>query len=318
MNKFALTGTLNRAGKIYRDIVRHNPNFANSTEFRVSPGRLPPLLSKNGGISEAIFGVLCRRMPRSHGTISGFSPVETIFKDGKPLRTLRSFTTSSAKSFIGRTFASRRNYWGTSSSFSSGGSVLGLVVANAAVYISWRVMDVEFMKKNFMISVENLMSGRLHTLITSAFSHVDLGHLFSNMIGLYFFGTSIERLFGSRFLLNLYIAGAISGSVLFVAHKVFMVRNSKDLSAPYWRHMAALGASGAVNAVILLHIFLFPRDVLYLQFIIPVPAMLLGALLIGNDLLRVYQGDSHISGVSHLGGAVIAALAWARIRKRWF
>lgn len=35
------------------------------------------------------------------------------------------------------------------------------------------------------------------------------------------------------------------------------------------------GASGAVNAIMLLDIFLFPKKTLYLDFIIPVPAILL-------------------------------------------
>lgn len=39
------------------------------------------------------------------------------------------------------------------------------------------------------------------------------------------------------------------------------------------------GASGAVNAIMLLDIFLFPKATLYLEFIIPVPAILLVSLL---------------------------------------
>lgn len=45
------------------------------------------------------------------------------------------------------------------------------------------------------ISLDNFTSGRLHTLITSAFSHIDIGHIVSNMIGLYFFGTSVHTSF---------------------------------------------------------------------------------------------------------------------------
>lgn len=42
------------------------------------------------------------------------------------------------------------------------------------------------------ISLDNFKSGRLHTLITSAFSHIDGGHLIANMIGLYVFGKSVR------------------------------------------------------------------------------------------------------------------------------
>jgi len=44
----------------------------------------------------------------------------------------------------------------------------------------------------FQISVDNIKSGRVHTLITSAFSHINSGHIISNMIGLYFFGNNVR------------------------------------------------------------------------------------------------------------------------------
>ncbi|KAK8569351.1 hypothetical protein V6N13_046413 [Hibiscus sabdariffa] len=118
------------------------------------------------------------------------------------------------------------------------------------------------------VSLDNFKSGRLHTLITSAFSHIDIEHIVSNMIGLYFFGYN--------------------------------------------------GASGAINAIMLLDIFLNPKAILYFDFIIPVPAMLLGIFLIGKDILRIIEGNSHISGSAHLGGAVVEAIAWARLRRGRF
>lgn len=42
------------------------------------------------------------------------------------------------------------------------------------------------------ISVYNILSGRLHTLITNAFSHIKKLDVISNMITLYFFGTAVR------------------------------------------------------------------------------------------------------------------------------
>ncbi|KAJ0963513.1 hypothetical protein J5N97_028635 [Dioscorea zingiberensis] len=215
-----------------------------------------------------------------------------------------------------RLFSFPRSFWGYALP-SPDGVVLSLIGANVAVYFLWRVADPTFMRKHFMISLDNFKSGRLHTLITSAFSHSDLDHLFTNMIGLYFFGTSISRLFGPEFLLKLYIAGALGGSIFFLVHKALTASSSEGLQR--WRNsrIAGLGASAAVNSIILLDIFLFPKNVYYVNLIIPVPAMLMGAILIGSDLWRLKKGDEHISGSAHLGGAVVAALVWARIRKGW-
>ncbi|KAI3934962.1 hypothetical protein MKW92_048500 [Papaver armeniacum] len=166
------------------------------------------------------------------------------------------------------------------------------------------------MKQNFMISVENFKSGRVHTIITSAFGHIDVGHLFSNMIGLLFFGRTIGRIFGPRFLLNLYLAGAIGGSVFYLVHHAFIDPSKKGRQG--------LGSSGAVNAIVLLYIFLFPKSKLYFYLVLPVPAMLAGAFLVGKDLYRMKMADGKISGEAHLGGAAVAAIALFGIRRGWW
>uniref|UniRef100_A0A2P2P499 Rhomboid-like protein n=1 Tax=Rhizophora mucronata TaxID=61149 RepID=A0A2P2P499_RHIMU len=199
-------------------------------------------------------------------------------------------------------------------------TVLGLIIANVAVFLLWRIADRSFMMKNFMISLDNVKSGHIHTLLTSAFSHIDAEHIISNMIGLYFFGTNIARNFGPEYLLKLYLAGAIGGSVLYLVHHALLALWSEKQGT--WAREPSrtpgLGASGAVNAILLLDIFLNPRATLYFDFIIPIPAILLGIFLIGRDLLRMIEGDANISGSAHLGGAAVAAMAWARIRKGRF
>ncbi|XP_019442150.1 PREDICTED: RHOMBOID-like protein 12, mitochondrial [Lupinus angustifolius] len=193
--------------------------------------------------------------------------------------------------------------------------VLGLIGANVAVFLLWRIADENFMINNFTISLDNIESGRLHTVITNAFSHVETGHIISNMIGLYFFGTNIGRSFGTDFLLKLYFAGAVGGAVFYLAHQAYKAQTSKLR----WRSKElALGASAAVNAIMLLDIFLFPKATLYFNFIIPVPAILLGIYLIGKDMLLILEGDNRISGATHMGGAAVAAIAWARVRKGRF
>ncbi|XP_077224135.1 RHOMBOID-like protein 12, mitochondrial isoform X2 [Tasmannia lanceolata] len=178
--------------------------------------------------------------------------------------------------------------------------VLILIAVNVAVFILWRTADPIFMMNNFAVSIENIASGRFHTLVTSAFSHI--GHQF-----------------GPKFLVKLYLAGAIAGSICFLAHMAFLIASSKDTRTFYLspKIITGLGASGALNSIILLHIFLFPKATHYVNLIIPVPAMLLGALLIGTDIWRMLEGDSHIAGSAHLGGTLVAVLVWARIKKRW-
>ncbi|GMI79636.1 RHOMBOID-like protein 12, ARABIDOPSIS RHOMBOID-LIKE PROTEIN 12 [Hibiscus trionum] len=201
--------------------------------------------------------------------------------------------------------------------FSASDMILGLVLTNVSVFLLWRIVDRRFMMDNFMVSLDNFKSGRLHTLITSAFSHIDIGHIISNMIGLYFFGYNIGRTFGPEYLLKLYLAGAIGGSIFYLVHHAFLAKEQGTWMMDPSR-TPGLGASGAVTAIMLLDIFLNPKATLYFDFIIPVPAMLLGIFLIGKDILNIIEGNSHISGSAHLGGAVVAAIAWGRLRRGRF
>ncbi|KAG2254152.1 hypothetical protein Bca52824_084288 [Brassica carinata] len=72
------------------------------------------------------------------------------------------------------------------------------------------------------LSSYTFMSGRTHTLITSGFSNVGTSQLIVNMVGLYYFRTSIARTLGPVYLLKLYFAGSLAGSVLFISvHGVY-------------------------------------------------------------------------------------------------
>lgn len=192
-----------------------------------------------------------------------------------------------------------------------------LMGANVAVYMLWHMADPSFMKEHFTISLDNVKSGRLHTLLTSAFSHIVPGHLFGNMMCLYFFGSSISSMFSPAFLLKLYIAGALVGSTFYLVEKAFIAPRRQVYAGWDMPRSNALGASAAVNAIMLLHIFLKPKELIYLYMVIPVPAALVGAAWIGLDLWRANKGQGQTSGASHLGGTVVAALVWARIRKGW-
>ena len=59
--------------------------------------------------------------------------------------------------------------------------------ANFGVFLLWRA-DTGLALRNFTTSWTAVKAGRVHTLVTAAFSQRDTMHLASNMIGLFFFG----------------------------------------------------------------------------------------------------------------------------------
>ena len=82
-----------------------------------------------------------------------------------------------------------------------GDQVLYLIIGvNVAVYVLWQNDHLRrFMLQNMTISTDGVVrDGRLHTLLTSFFSHYSLGHLAANMITLWFFGGEMVALLGAR------------------------------------------------------------------------------------------------------------------------
>ncbi len=199
-------------------------------------------------------------------------------------------------------------------------AVWGLIGANLLVFGLWRFCDRNFMTQNFMVSVNSVLNWRLHTLVTSAFSQFTLEHLLPNMLGLYFFGSEIAQIFGGKYLVNLYLLGGIAGSLGHVLYCAFVVPWLEGIPQSRFnaRHTPnALGASGAVNAIVLLHILLFPTRTLMVNFFIPVPAALFGAYLIGSDIWQARNEGSRTAHAGHLGGALVGLVAWLYARRGW-
>ena len=215
-------------------------------------------------------------------------------------------------------------------------ALYGLIAANAAVFGAWRLADSRpalraSLSRHAVTSPSAVLQGhRPWTLLTSAFSHRDTGHLLVNMITFYFFGGSVGRAFGGRRLVGLYLAAGLAGSLAQVGADVLRCRNR--FSKPGFLREACisaapgcLGASGAVNGILAVSILADPRATVLVYGILPVPAFLLGALYIAQDLRGARRsgnggGGGGVAHWGHLGGAAFGAVVWAaRVRTgRWW
>ncbi|MBN2800408.1 MAG: rhomboid family intramembrane serine protease [Deltaproteobacteria bacterium] len=173
----------------------------------------------------------------------------------------------------------------------------GLIGLNVLVYILWQQArgsqaGQDLMAANFLVSADGVLAGRVWTLLTSAFSHIDPSHLLFNMIALYVFGGDVARVIGTRGMLHLYLVGGLVASLGHVAFNLLA-----DSTTP------ALGASGSVMAIAVLFGALFPRRTLLVQFFIPVPAALAVGGYLVMDFLGLFGHGSGIAHAAHLGGA---------------
>lgn len=187
--------------------------------------------------------------------------------------------------------------------------VPAIVAINIVVFLAWQASRwipalENFMVTNFLVSWVRLEHGYVWTLLTAAFSHSEVWHIAINMVVLWSFGSVLERLLGWRVFLAFYLSSALVSSVAHCVVSWSMGRAS----------VPALGASGAVAALLLTYALLFPHARLLVFGIVPVPALAGALVFVGLDvwgLLAQGQGGGlPIGHGAHLGGALCGFLFW--------
>jgi len=105
-----------------------------------------------------------------------------------------------------------------------------LVGLNICVFLLWMCAPFGFMTRHFTISRQNLEQGRVHTLITAGWSHMDLPHLILNLMSLVSSAQLLLEILPGKEFWGLYLTCILGGCV------VSTLAHSGDFSS--------LGASG--------------------------------------------------------------------------
>ena len=130
-------------------------------------------------------------------------------------------------------------------------------------------------------------------LLTSGFVHADIAHLLFNLITLYSFAFTLERVIGTARFISLYFCGLLaSGIGTCIKHR----------DEPSY---ASLGASGAILAVLFASIVYFPRSrLLILPIPIPIPAPLFAVAYLAWSYYSSRNSKDRINHDAHLAGAL--------------
>jgi membrane associated rhomboid family serine protease len=151
-------------------------------------------------------------------------------------------------------------------------------------------------------SIDGQSYFRIWQIVTYAFLHStdNITHLLFNMLGLWMFGSEIERYVGPRRLLACYFASVVTAAL----SQLFIPILFGAPPAP------TIGASGGVFGLLLAYAFLFPkRKVIPLIPPIPMPAWLFATIYAGLELFLGVTGTlSGVAHFAHLGGMVGSAL----------
>ncbi len=142
------------------------------------------------------------------------------------------------------------------------------------------------------------MTLQIWRLITYQFLHAHTMHLLWNMLFLYFFGSMLERNFGSRRFVIFYLVCGMTGGIVYP----ILVGIGLLGAAPL------VGASGAIFGVIVAAAVLYPKTRVLLFFVLPVSLGVIAGLFIGISILNFLRGDNAGAECAHLAGALCGFL----------
>ena len=140
-----------------------------------------------------------------------------------------------------------------------------------------------------------------HRMLSYGLVHGGWGHLLFNMITLYCFGRIVEQYFAAAF-------GAASGPVLYAVLYVTALAVSSVGDLIKFRDTpsySAVGASGAVSAILFSAILFEPKMGIYIYLIpIPVPAYIFAPLYLIYCIVMARKNVDNIGHSAHFWGAV--------------
>jgi len=153
--------------------------------------------------------------------------------------------------------------------------------------------------------------GQVWRLLTHAFCHDRQGiwHIVFNMLFLYWFGCTLESMYGSKEFLLFYLASAVAAALAYMGMDLYTGRS-----------LPAIGASGAVMGVVMLYTMHFPYETIMVCWIIPVQMRWLLLFYVIFDLhpvLLALSGDQVFTGIAHAAHLGGLAFGFLYARYQW-
>ncbi len=147
-------------------------------------------------------------------------------------------------------------------------------------------------------------------LITYAFLHGNLAHIFFNMFALFMFGRALEIYWGGRRLVIFYLVCVLTAALTQLA-----AQRGAGVTEE------VIGASGGIFGILLAFAWYFPRQRIILLFPpIPMPAWLFvtlyGLLELFFGVTGTEAGVAHFAHLGGMAGGALCILYW-RLRHRF-
>jgi membrane associated rhomboid family serine protease len=156
-----------------------------------------------------------------------------------------------------------------------------------------------------------VLRGQAWRLVTSQYLHTrgSVMHLLVNMIGLYFFGRSLERMWSRRKFLVVYTLAGVAGNI------ALMIIGATGWINPF---IPAIGASGCVLGLLGICAVFFPHAEVYVYMLFPVKIRTVAVVLALGYAYTIWQRGWNFGGdACHLAGLAFGVW-WAARGDRWW
>jgi membrane associated rhomboid family serine protease len=177
-----------------------------------------------------------------------------------------------------------------------------------------------------------------YQIITYMFMHGNLTHILMNMFALWMFGTNIENYWGGKRFLIFYLITGLGAafihyivlyfsSVMPTLHEIEALQtmgtidNADAVKTAFYNSIPpVVGASGAVFGLLLAFGMLFPEQMIYIYFAIPIKAKY---FVILYGLIELFTGihnssADNVAHFAHLGGMLFGFILIKYWRKKGY
>lgn len=138
------------------------------------------------------------------------------------------------------------------------------VIVYLLIFILIKTFGVENILSIFALQANGFFHGKIWTILTSMFSHMHLWHVFANVFSLYFIGNFVEKLIGKKRLIVFYLISGIFAGLFYVVLSYYFGNSALGVKLFGNPETFALGASGALFALLGILAVLIPNYPVYL------------------------------------------------------
>lgn len=192
-------------------------------------------------------------------------------------------------------------------------AVTNLILLNVALFVVDALTSSgggHWLREHMALRADVFQTWHLWEFVTYGFAHGDILHMGFNMLALWFFGRDVEAIYGKKLFYQLYFSLIVLSGAVWLVCDLALEQGGGGV----------IGASGAIAGVLVVFVCHFPHRTLLLMGIIPMPAWVVAALWLGQDILsyrdvlQTSQNKANVAYTAHLGGALLGFLFY---RTRW-